>query len=219
MNDQLKDVAESGLQFFGKMAASISHEIKNVLAIINENAGLLEDFTLMAEQGTAIDPQRLKALSRAVMRQVERADAIVKNMNRFAHSTDASLQAIDLNDVMQLLVALSNRFAAMRGLTLDPKLNAGPMTIRTSPFLLMNLLWLCLDFAMAAAGDNKVIELVAQQADAGVQIRFKPIGCLTKAALQPFPAEREKRLLNLLKAELEVSIENREIFVQLPEKV
>ena len=186
MNGQLEIIAESGLQFFGKIAASISHEIKNVLAIINENAGLLEDFTLMAEQGMAIDPQRLKALSQTLMKQVKRADTIVKNMNRFAHSADASLQTIDLNDLIELLVALSNRTAAMRGITLNPKLNQNPVTIRTSPFLLMNLLWLCLDFAMDAAGGDKVVELVTEKADAGIQIRFKRIGCPAEVSLHHF---------------------------------
>jgi len=217
MNGQLEIIAESGLQFFGKIAASISHEIKNVLAIINENAGLLEDFTLMAEQGMAIDPQRLKALSQALMKQVQRADTIVKNMNRFAHSADGSLQTIDLNDVIELLLALSNRIAAMRGITLNPKLNQNPVTIRTSPFLLMNLLWLCLDFAMDAAGGDKVVDLVTEKADAGIQIRFKRVGCPAEVSLQPFPAEREKRLLDLLKAKLEVSTVNREILVKLSE--
>ena len=63
--------AEIGLQFFGKMTASISHEIKNVLAIINENAGLLEDLALLAGRGAAIDPQRLTNMSQAVMKQVK----------------------------------------------------------------------------------------------------------------------------------------------------
>lgn len=219
MSDQLEIISESGLQFFGKMAVSISHEIKNVIAIINENAGLLEDFTLMAEQGMAIDPQRLQKLSQAIIKQVKRADTIVKNMNRFAHSADASLQTIDLNDVIGLLVALSNRFAATRGIALNPKLNRSPVTIRTSPFLLLNLLWLCLDFAMGAAGDQKVVELVTQRSDTSIQIRFQQIGCLADVALQPFPAEREKRLLDLLKAELEISAENREICIKLSEEV
>jgi C4-dicarboxylate-specific signal transduction histidine kinase len=215
MNDPLEDIAESGLQFFGKMTASISHEIKNVLAIINENAGLLEDFALMAEGGAAIEPERLKTLSHALMKQVERADTIVKNMNRFAHSTDASLQTIDLDDVMRLLTALSNRIAVTRGITLNLKLNESAMTIRTSPFLLMNLLWLCLDFAIDAAGEGRAVELATQKADAEVHIRFKPIGCGAPVTLPPFPAEREQRLLALLKAELEVSAENREVRVKL----
>jgi len=37
--------------------------------------------------------------------------------------------------------------------------------------------------------------------------------------LQPFPAEREKRLLDLLEAELEVRTEKREIFIKLAEEV
>lgn len=214
MNSELEIIAESGIQFFGKIAASVSHEIKNVLAIINENAGLMEDFTLMAEQGAAIDPQRLKAMARALMKQVQRADTILKNLNRFAHSADAPLQTIDLNDVMGLLVALSSRFAAMRGITLNPKFNQGPVTLRTCPFLLMNLLWLCLDFAMDAAGSAKVVDLVIQKAGTDIQIGFKRIDDMAGASLQPFPAEREKRLLDLLKAELEVSTANREILVK-----
>ena len=67
-------ITETGLQFFGSISASISHELKNVLAIVNENAGLLEDFTLMADRGKPIDPARLKIMAAAVKRQVGRAD-------------------------------------------------------------------------------------------------------------------------------------------------
>ena len=59
-------VAETGLQFFGRIAASVAHEIKNVLAIVNENAGLLEDFTVMADRGKPIDPARLKTMAATV---------------------------------------------------------------------------------------------------------------------------------------------------------
>jgi hypothetical protein len=44
------------------MTASISHEIKNVMAIINESAGLLEDYSLMAEKGMPIDPDNASRL-------------------------------------------------------------------------------------------------------------------------------------------------------------
>ncbi|NNG12708.1 MAG: sensor histidine kinase, partial [Halobacteria archaeon] len=37
------------LRYFGKVTASISHELKNVLAILNEHTGLLQDLTAMAE--------------------------------------------------------------------------------------------------------------------------------------------------------------------------
>ncbi len=215
MGAKLETVAETGLQFFGKMTASISHEIKNVLAIINENAGLLEDLVLMSDRGAAIEPQRLKNMSRTVMKQVSRADAIMKNMNRLAHSVDESIKTIDLNDILELLVALSHRFADMRDVTVDPKLGESPIMVRTSPFLLMNLLWLCLDFAMDAAGEDEIVELVTQKTEAGIQVFFKRLGGLAEAPLKAFPAEPEKRLLDLLRAELEVSAENQEIVIRL----
>jgi hypothetical protein len=43
MIDETDSLGRQGLQFFGKISASVSHEIKNVLAVIGENAGLLED--------------------------------------------------------------------------------------------------------------------------------------------------------------------------------
>jgi C4-dicarboxylate-specific signal transduction histidine kinase len=219
MSAKVEIVAETGLQFFGKMTASISHEIKNVLAIINENAGLLEDLALMANRGAAIETQRLENMSRVVKKQVDRADAIMKNMNRLAHSIDESIKTIDLNDLLELLVALSGRFASTRGVAVQPKLNEGPLRLKTSPFFLMNLLWLCLDFAMDAAGEDKMVELVTQTTEAGIQVFFKGLGGLSGAPLKPFPAEPETGLCGLLGAELEVDSGNREIVVRIAEDI
>ena len=54
--------AEIGLAYVGAMSASISHELKNVLAVIHENAGLLEDLSLRADQGVPLEPERLKTI-------------------------------------------------------------------------------------------------------------------------------------------------------------
>jgi len=217
MVDKLEIIGETGLQFFGKMTASISHEIKNVLAIINENAGLLEDFTLMAERGMAIETERLKRLSQAVIKQISRADTIIKNMNRFAHSADESLKTADLNETLELVVFLSDRFASLRRVTIESKPQESPVKIETYPFFLMNLLWLCLDFAMDASGGAKIIELIVQKIETGAQIRFRGLNGLVPASMDTFPDERAKRLLGLLRVELAVSLENKEIVVKLGE--
>ena len=98
---------ETELQFFGKMTASISHEIKNVMAIINESAGLLEDYTLMVEKGLPIDPLKLKVVARRVTKQIQRADDITKNMNSLAHSVDHFQKSVDLGEILELAVGLS----------------------------------------------------------------------------------------------------------------
>ena len=208
-------ITETGLQFFGSISASISHELKNVLAIVNENAGLLEDFTLMADRGKPIDPARLKIMAAAVKRQVGRADEILKNMNQFAHSIDQTTLTIDLDQMFELFIALTARFAAMRGVRVDLQLPASPLTIPTAPYYLMNLLWLCLDFSMSASGDEKRVELVVKETENSVQIRFQRLPGLSAALLETFPSDREKNLLALLEAALTAEPENEEVVLRL----
>jgi len=206
---------ETGLQFFGQISASISHEIKNVLAIINENAGLLEDLTLMADRGIPIDPVRLKTMAATVKKQIGRADGIIKNMNLFAHSIDQKFTTVDLAQTIELAIALTARFAAMRRIKVALKLPENPVAFKTAPFFLINLLWRCLDFSMSASGDPKRVEIVAEERKNSIRIQFKQLSGLAEAQLINFPSETEKYLLEVLNAELTVAKESHAIDLQL----
>lgn len=206
---------EEGLRFFGKMTASISHEIKNVLAIINETAGLLEDITFMAEKGRPVDPERIKTLAGKIMKQVQRADGVVKNMNKFAHSIDETVKAVDLGETIEFVAALAARFASMRGVVLETEPSARPVTATTVPFVLQNLIWLCLDFAMGVAGEGKTVNLIAEETKHGPRIRFTRLQSLAEAPRDMFPAEREKALLSSLQAELSADLEAGELVLSL----
>ena len=212
-------IREQGLQFFGKISATISHEINNALAIINENAGLLQDFTLMAGKGTPIDPERLHTLAVKMIQQVRRAEMIVRNMNRFAHSVDESVKNVDIGDIVALVVALTSRVASMRGVTVEPKPTAVPVTITTNPFFLENLVWLCLDFAMDAAGEGNTIDIVTEKTLNGAQVRIMQIKSLARAAVDKFPAEREIALLDALKADLVADVGTGELVITLPRDI
>jgi C4-dicarboxylate-specific signal transduction histidine kinase len=209
-------IGETGLQFFGKMSASISHEIKNVMAIINENAGLLEDLTVMAEKGMPIDPERLKTQASRIMKQIRRGDDIIRGMNRFAHSVDEPLRQADLNDTLGLMCTLSGRFASMRGITLELESPTTQVPITTNPFLLQNLIWLCLDFAMGCAGSGKTVFLKAEKIEGEAKIRLSKLEDLAKAEAGSFPGEREKALLQALKADLVIRREMGELCLTFP---
>ena len=209
------NTSETGLQFFGKISASISHELKNVLAIINENAGLLEDLTLMADRGVPLDPARLNAMAEGVKKQIGRADTIIGNMNRFAHSADQTITTVDLAQTIELAMAVTARFAAMKGIKIDLQLPNNPVALQTAPFFLMNLVWLCLEFAMSAGGDEKQIEVAAEAAQDGVRIRFGGLGGFSETLLDTFPSEREQHLLEMLGADLTVAPERQEIVLEL----
>ena len=104
------DKAEGqGLRFFGKISASISHELKNVLAIINENAGLLQDYALKADKGVPLETERIKTLAEMMRGQIRRGDKIITNMNRFAHSVDETVKAVDLRDILEHVIAYKKR--------------------------------------------------------------------------------------------------------------
>ena len=216
MSGKLYAVSESSLQFFGTMTASISHEINNVLAIINENAGLLEDFTLMADKGAPIDPERLKTLAGKIMTQIRRADTIIKKMNKFAHSVDGPIKRIDLGDLVELVVALSNRFASMRGITLELKHPANPVIIKTNDFFLENLLWLCLDFAMDATGQEKTVILGVEMAGAGAVIKLSGI---EDAPGRISGITGDDGLLAALKGKLDIDPETGGVLLTLPSDI
>ena len=212
-------IAVTGLRFFGRISASISHELKNVLAIVNENAGLLEDLTVMADRGQPIDPARLKIMAATVQKQIGRADEILKNMNRFAHSSDEAAADVDLNQTIELVRRLTARFAAMRSVTVDLQLPANSLTIPTAPFYLMNLLCLCLDFSMSASGDEKRVELVVEETENSVRIRFQRLAGLSEALLETFPSDREENLLAVLEGALTAEPEGEEVVLRLSKKI
>ena len=212
-------ITEAGLQFFGRISASISHELKNVLAIINENAGLLEDLTYMAERGKPIDPARLMKMAATVKKQIGRADVILKNMNRFSHSVDETVAEVDLNQALELIMALAARLAATRGVTVDLKLPTNSLSIRTAPFYLMNLLSSCLDFSMTVSGEEKQVVLVAKETADSVIIRFRKLAGLTEERLEAFPSDQEKRLLAMLEAQLTVESGTKEMVVRLTKNI
>ena len=208
-------IGEVGLQFFGKMTASISHEIKNALAIINENAGLLEDFALVVDKGKPIDPERLEILAEKIMKQIRRADGIIKNMNTFAHSVDESVKSIDLGETVEVVALLSHRFASMRGVSLEPILPPRPIMITTNPFFLKTLVWLCLDFAMDLAGEHKSVGLMVEETENSARIRITRLAGLKEVPLDTFPSERQRAVLGVLKASVAANAAEEEIMITL----
>ena len=210
--------SETGLQFFGKMTASISHEIKNVMAIINESAGLLEDYALMVEKGVAIDPEKLKVVSGRVSKQIRRAEGITRNMNSLAHSVDDFHKSIGLGETLELSVGLALRLADMKSVKLDLRLprDTATVTIITSPFHLLNLLWLVLDFAMGASGEGKSVVIAFETAPRSVKIRFSGLETLSNLSEGVFPTEKEKALLQVLGGTIFPDVKIGEIQLALP---
>lgn len=147
------------LKFFGRMTASISHELKNVLAIINENAGLLDDFCLLAERGDAFSYEKLALVCERIRSQVLRGTGVIQSMNQFAHSVyDDDFVQTELKETVELTATLSSRFAALK----EARIVVGKgdeASIRASPFSIICLFSLCLEAMLIAAGKGGTVTI------------------------------------------------------------
>jgi len=115
--------------FLATMTASATHEVRNVLAIIKESAGLIEDI-LQAKPlgGEAVTERILRSVHRIDV-QVKRGADLLSNLNRLSHSLDVEVASVDLHDAIELGVFLSQRFARKKGLSIvGPKGETGART-------------------------------------------------------------------------------------------
>jgi len=212
-------VSEAGLELFAKACISISHETKNSLAIMKENAGLVEDIYSMADKGVPLDTKRIRTLATRIMEQIGRADGIVDTLNKFAHSMDEIKQRIDICNLLALVASLSERLFSLRGVTLTVKTGVKPVKVTTNPFVFQNLVWLCLNFAMDVTGEAKTVDVVAETWENGGRIRFTGLEELSGIPAGSFPTEKEKALIEVLCAEITTDVEHEELLLILPDEI
>lgn len=167
--------SRDGLKFYGRISASVSHEIKNVFAVINEAAGLIEDFTLMAERGMPIQPERLKSAANSIQGQIRRGDGLVKNMNAFAHSTDEDVREVNLVETLSLTVALTERFADMKQIRLTTG-DCEPVVLKANPFDLMRLLHSSIAAALETMSAGDTLAIGVKAADGGASFSLSVPG-------------------------------------------
>lgn len=216
MTNQLDPIGEAGLRFFGRMSASISHELKNALAIIKENAGLLDDYIHMTAKGAPVDPDRFRHIAQRIDGQTHRADAIIKNLNLFAHTVDSTSKAVDLNLMLDLLVALHRRLADMRQVTIEPRTMQPAVVITTAPFILLNAIGMVLDFVIQNSAPGAQVSLAMKPVAAGAEICFASTGSLPDMFSDGSPIGSVKALLTALGAEAIMEAEQGRIIVKLP---
>ena len=172
MSPSSEQIGQEELQYFGKVSASVTHELKNVLAILNENAGLLQDFAAMAEQGQPLDPERIRRLAATMLTQINRGDDIIKRMNRFAHSADDKHATVELGELVTMVVELFGRTATNRGITVEVKSAVEAVHINTDPFALETLLGGLLYRITESAPDANPLTLVLDSQVDGAQLKL-----------------------------------------------
>ncbi|MEW5908409.1 MAG: hypothetical protein AB1659_01260 [Thermodesulfobacteriota bacterium] len=217
MSKQGQYAHDSKLLFFGKIIASATHEIKNALAVINENAGLVIDYSTMRSEGVSPDLKRFETLAGRIVDQVKRADKLLKNINLFSHSLDEPLATVELNQILHLLAALSFRIASMQGVTIQVLPSKTPVEATTSPFILIHILFLCIEFAIQAADKGDCIQLEAKKTETGNSVRFGPLSKLEQMPDETWHSVSISEVLPMIKTGVIADKESGNIVLVLSE--
>jgi len=123
------------LAVLGSGLAGLSHEFKNVLAIVGESTGLVGD--LIEIDGPEGVDERVTRAFGCVTRQLERANRMVSLMNRFAHAFDDPDASLPVGEIVTQAVFLVDRRARSRDVSIERELRpahaanlAGPQPAR-----------------------------------------------------------------------------------------
>ena len=153
-----EQVVETGkLASVGELAAGIAHEINNPVAIMVEEAGWVED---LLEEDEFKEGKNLDEFKRAlgqIRNQGRRCKEITHKLLSFARKTDSRIYDVQLNDLIDELVAISAQRAKFSNVTITTDLQDDLPTIQVSQTelqqVLLNLINNALD-AMEKAGGN-----------------------------------------------------------------
>ena len=175
------------LEFFGAVSASISHELKNVLATIDGFSGLLEDLTLAAASGRPLAPERLEKLGGRIKRQADRGAELVVRLNRFAHSVDEPWAAVDVGEVLGRICDICERFASLGKVTLERSgVDEGALWVELDAFAFQHVLFLAIRAALDAAGGERVVRVGLRGLGRGYEVTITsadPLGGAGRAVV------------------------------------
>lgn len=96
--------------FMARFTAGATHEVRNVLAIVKESAGLVEDLLAVGARGSP-DLDRIQTALSRIEAQVARGADLMTSLNHLAHGLDRTEEPVELNGALRHTVHLYRRFA------------------------------------------------------------------------------------------------------------
>lgn len=162
------------LDFFGRVTARATHEIKNELAVMNEQIHLMQEMLALAESGREPDLNRLGELTQRIIVRLEQADGAVKRLNKFAHSADLDQKAADMVQALKTIAPFFfGRLTGGNQLTLNLEKEDQSAATNKKPVLLEQAIWACLESVAKAASPDQEIKARVEKTPEGLTLYFE----------------------------------------------
>ncbi|MFH1077283.1 MAG: hypothetical protein V1753_10720 [Pseudomonadota bacterium] len=213
MGKELGNVCSGGFSFFGITNRLISHDLRNILAIISETLGLMEELVELSEKGVELKPGKLRSLNESILEEVERANVTIRNMNVFAHSVDNFLGEADIAQSINLMCDMARLDTAFKKSEIR-LVACQTFSIYTSPFFFQNLIYQII-INYCAGSNNEILISLDSEGDM-VKIAFSGINLNIN---KKFPAPREETLAKILCAQFFFDASAGKLSIILPHKM
>ncbi len=165
-------VRQAELAFLGEIGSEVSHEMRNVLSVIGEYAGLMDDLLNLAEKGKPLDQARLKKLAGNVTRQVKKGTEVMERFSRFAHAADEPTATFDLTVLTDSTVSLTQRHFARSGGMVHAELPDEEIAVTSSPFTVQHALFSAIQAVLESMESEGLVmvELADRGSEAAITV-------------------------------------------------
>jgi len=132
--------------FLGKVTASVTHDIQNVLAIIKETSGLMEDLFLMHQSGNLENiEEKIGTCIKTIKKQTYRGVKLTSGLNGFAHTADTSQGAINIFETLERMISIAERLFQQKGADVSILECKKACSVDTDPVLFQLIAFACIE--------------------------------------------------------------------------
>ncbi|MCW7753981.1 hypothetical protein OOT00_08280 [Desulfobotulus sp. H1] len=144
-----------GIQFSGKITAALTHELRNVLAVIRETGGLMQDvMALTASSGHG--DERIRKGFQTIGEQVLRGSELMDRLNRFAHTPDRPEEFFDMAEAAKEFFLLTERFCRLKRIEILPETEALSIYFTASRFYFFVALFTALEMCLSLPEGSRI---------------------------------------------------------------
>ena len=135
-------------ELIGRLIAGMTHETKNVLAIIKESSGLLQDI-LRLKKGQGMDPaEQIDKAAVRIKAQVARGTDQLAALNWLAHSMSDRSSSVGVNELSSGTFNLMQRLARLKQVELELQPTENDATIEADVVRLVFALATCIEYCL-----------------------------------------------------------------------